>query len=405
MLPRTRPLLRYVFLVAFVVVIIHSLYLWKSDAIFRDGIFPFRGHAGPAIDYYVKSSFDWGNSKPFFPVTSIVPLPSGTPNSLPRVQHEFKPESPLDRLRMDKQRSEVKRAFQKCWKSYRKYAWINDELTPLSGKGKDPFGGWRATLVDSLDTLWIMGLEKEFHEAVEAVAGIDFAKTESTSANVFETTIRYLGGLLSAYDLSNEEVLLLKATEIGDLLYTGFDTPNHLPGFWLDFEKAKHGKLSADNSIPLASPCSLSLEFTRLSQLTGNNKYYDAINRIALLMETAQNSTRIPGLWPVYLNFESIDLVHNNYFSLGGNSDSAYEYIPKMHHLLAGLDTKYAPMAQTALEAIKNNMLFRPMLPEQDDILFPGEIKVSSARYQINADVQHLGCFTGGMFAISMHFP
>lgn len=38
--------------------------------------------------------------------------------------------------------------------------------------------------------------------------------------SVFETTIRYLGGLLSAYELSNQQfpVLLQKAKEVGDKL-------------------------------------------------------------------------------------------------------------------------------------------------------------------------------------------
>ena len=33
---------------------------------------------------------------------------------------------------------------------YRKYAWLQDEVRPLSGGVNNPFGGWAATLVDSL---------------------------------------------------------------------------------------------------------------------------------------------------------------------------------------------------------------------------------------------------------------
>lgn len=84
---------------------------------------------------------------------------------------------------------------------------MRDELAPISGKGKDTFGGLAATLIDSLNTLWIMDFEKEFVEAVYAVATIDWANTNDTAANIFETTIRHLGGLLSAYDLSQEEIL------------------------------------------------------------------------------------------------------------------------------------------------------------------------------------------------------
>lgn len=50
----------------------------------------------------------------------------------------------------------------------------DDEMTPISGHSKSNFGGWGATLVDSLDTLWIMGLSDELEEAIDAAAKISF---------------------------------------------------------------------------------------------------------------------------------------------------------------------------------------------------------------------------------------
>ena len=37
-------------------------------------------------------------------------------------------------------------------------------------RGKDSFGGIGATLVDSLDTLWLLGMRDAFHRAREWVA-------------------------------------------------------------------------------------------------------------------------------------------------------------------------------------------------------------------------------------------
>jgi mannosyl-oligosaccharide alpha-1,2-mannosidase len=111
----------------------------------------------------------------------------------------------------------------------------------VTGGAKNPYGGFAATLVDSLDTLWIMGLDAEFREAAAAAVKIDWAHGKTDGVNVFETTIRHLGGLLSAYDLSGEETLLKKAIELGDMLYMAFDTPNRMPVFWLTFEKAMKG--------------------------------------------------------------------------------------------------------------------------------------------------------------------
>lgn len=40
------------------------------------------------------------------------------------------------------------------------------------------------------------------------------------------------------------------------------------------------------------------MEFTRLAQITKESKYYDAVARITNELETLQNHTKIPGLWP-----------------------------------------------------------------------------------------------------------
>jgi mannosyl-oligosaccharide alpha-1,2-mannosidase len=58
--------------------------------------------------------------------------------------------------------------------------------------------------VDSLDSLWLMGLRAEFRDATEWIRSNLAARLQRVggSTSVFETTIRTLGGLLAAYDLS-----------------------------------------------------------------------------------------------------------------------------------------------------------------------------------------------------------
>jgi mannosyl-oligosaccharide alpha-1,2-mannosidase len=108
---------------------------------------------------------------------------------------------------------------------------MHDEVKPISRKSFDPLGGWGASLVDSLDTLWIMGMEKDFAFAIAALEKIDFSTTPMDVLNIFETTIRYLGGLLAAHDLCQGKypILLNKAVQLGEMLYMAFDTPNHMP--------------------------------------------------------------------------------------------------------------------------------------------------------------------------------
>ena len=349
---------------------------------------------------FTKSSYDWGSVKPFYPITSPTLLPTGTPRKLPRIQHDFGEGSEGSGKLQASRRDAVHKVFQRSWISYRKYAWTKDELTPLTAGAKTTFGGWAATLVDSLDTLWIMNLTDEFQEAVEAVAALDWAATNSTSCNLFETTIRHLGGLLSAYDLSQEPVLLQKAIELGNMLYAGFDTPNRMPPMFLDFEEARKGYLTADYATPAAAPASLSMEFTHLSQLTGDSTYYDAISRVTNLLQQYQHDTKLPGMWPTMLNMYDANVTQDNNFTLGALSDSLYEYLPKMYILLGGLEPIYQQMYLTAASTIQNNLLFRPMTPNNADILFPGTTHVDKHTW-LEPEGQHLACFTGGMFALS----
>jgi len=84
-----------------------------------------------------------------------------------------------------------------------------------------------------------MGLKDEFEVAVRAIEEIDFTTTEEKDINVFETTIRYLGGFLAAYDVSEGRypVLLAKAVEVGELVMSCFDTPNRMPITRWDWKK------------------------------------------------------------------------------------------------------------------------------------------------------------------------
>ena len=86
-------------------------------------------------------------------------------------------------------REKVKDAMLHAWTAYEKYAWGKDELKPRTMNGVDSFGGLGATLVDSLDTLFIMGLDTQFKRAREWIAeSLYFNKNIEVS--VFETTIR-----------------------------------------------------------------------------------------------------------------------------------------------------------------------------------------------------------------------
>ena len=108
-------------------------------------------------------------------------------------------------------------AFKHAWSAYRKYAWGKDELKPVSQDSNEWFN-LGLTLIDSLDTMWLMGLSQEFNEATEWVAK-EMVITQDKDVNLFETTIRVLGGLLSTYHLTQNDIFLEKAVSVP--LYMG----------------------------------------------------------------------------------------------------------------------------------------------------------------------------------------
>ena len=164
-----------------------------------------------------------------FPVPSVLRLPRHRTRKLPKIQHEPIPETIEVKEVRENRLDEVREAFLHAWKGYKAHAWTKDELRPIAGGFKSPFCGWAATLVDSLDTLWIMGLYDEFALALKELNNLDFTNTEGCQINLFETTIRHLGGFLAAFDLSGARILIEKAVELAEVLYTAFDTPNRMP--------------------------------------------------------------------------------------------------------------------------------------------------------------------------------
>ncbi|KAJ5172899.1 CAZyme family GH47 [Penicillium capsulatum] len=244
------------------------------------------------------------------PADELIKLPKDQTKAIPKLQAKAKDESSSEKQERIQQLTAIKAEFKHAWQGYKKAAMGHDELKPISKGFDDPFNGWGATLVDSLDTLWIMDLKEEFSEAVDAVKKIDFTTSPRNDIPVFETVIRYLGGLLGAYDVSGQRyaVLLEKAEELAQILIGVFDTPNRMPFLYYNWHPdhvAKRHRASA--SAKLAEIGSLSLEFTRLAQLTKQDKYYDAIARITNELENLQDSSTIPGLWPTYINAQGCE--------------------------------------------------------------------------------------------------
>lgn len=141
----------------------------------------------------------------------------------------------------------VREAMRYTFRKYRENAWGCDDVLPVSGGNSSSRNGWGAFIVDSASTLALMGLWDDFEHSLEHILGIDFDVAEEL-VDPFETTIRYLGGLLSVVDLYDaglipqkimheeaRDLILEHAVTLAAKLAPAYDTPTGMPWPRVDF--------------------------------------------------------------------------------------------------------------------------------------------------------------------------
>ena len=173
-----------------------------------------------------------------------------------------------------------------AWDNYVRYAWGRNELKPASKRGhsasvfgSSPMG---ATVVDSLDTLYIMGMTEEFERGKKWVMENLDMNQLSGDVSVFETNIRYVGGLLTAYAFTGDELFKQKAVHIVDKLLPAFDTPTGIPYALVNMKtgNAKNFGWASGGSSILSEFGTLHMEFAYLSDITGNPVYRKKVEKM-----------------------------------------------------------------------------------------------------------------------------
>jgi len=227
--------------------------------------------------------------------------------------------------------------------------------------------GWGASAVDAFSTALVMKDVDVINTLVGYVPKINFDKSVG-DISLFETTIRYLGGLLSgkvpkqclvchsptpatefllsgtinaAYDLLNgplkqyakaEDVkkILDQAEHLAINLKVAFDTPSGIPDNDLKPTTPYTRNGSATNGV--ATIGTLVLEWTRLSDLTGNPLYGQLAQKAEsyLLNPKPALGEPFPGLLGTNVKLSNGEFV-DSYGGWVGGDDSFYEYLIKMY--------------------------------------------------------------------------
>lgn len=304
----------------------------------------------------------------------------------------------------DKRQDAVRDAFLLSWKAYEKNAWGYDEYHPVSRSGRymaQPNGmGW--IIVDALDTLMLMGLTQELNHAREWVSTtLDYNKDQDV--NTFETTIRMLGGLLSAHYLQeilpsmkpsnpkDEDLFLEKADDLADRLMGAFESPSGVPWASIILKDGKGEASHADGGASsTAEATTLQLELKYLAYLTGEGHYWDKAENV---MQVVDNNGAEDGLLPIFI-YADRGTFRGTEIRLGSRGDSYYEYLIKQY-LQTG-EPIYRDMWEQSLQGVKDHLI---TFTKHNHFTVLAE-RPGGIGSELHPKMDHLVCFYPGTVAL-----
>lgn len=280
-------------------------------------------------------------------------------------------------------RDKVKSMFYHGYDAYMAHAFPHDELKPLSatytdslaelGNGRkattDEYQGVAMTLIDSLDTLAVLGNKTEFARCVRWVASnVHF--DHDIRVHVFEANIRLLGGLLSAHTLAANPDLELMDDYDGELLVLAHDLGNRLlaafedrynrlfPYAWVNLRSGvQPGEVSDTCTAGLGT---FILEFGLLSHLTGDYTFYHVANQVLNRLWKLKSDR---GLFGNTLDGQTGRWTNHN-SGIGAGIDSFYEYLFKAYIMFG--ESRFLHMFYKTYTAVGENLKSGPWYVEAD---------------------------------------
>lgn len=198
-------------------------------------------------------------------------------------------------------------------------------------------GGLGWIIVDSLDTMILMNLTSQVRHARQWIS-TSLRYDQDHDVSTFETTIRMLGGLLSAHHLSTqyptlapvedddvgaagEDMYIEKATDLAERLLGAFESPSGIPYASVNLNKSEGIGSHADGGASsTAEATSVQLEFKYLAKLTGEAEYWRVVEKV---MQVVDDQKVRDGLVPIYIHPRDGQFQGQN-VRLGSRGDSYY---------------------------------------------------------------------------------
>jgi predicted alpha-1,2-mannosidase len=267
---------------------------------------------------------------------------------------------PVDRVALAER---VRAAFRHAWDGYVRFAWGHDQLLPLSRGSRD----WHATSLymtplDAFDTMLLMGLDDEAAAAKQLVLD-SLSFDHDITVQVFEITIRLLGGLLSAYQMDGDPRFLELATDLGERLLPAFESATGMPYVRVNLRSGER-EWRVNNPAEIGT---LMLEFGTLSRLTGDERFYDAAKRGIVAVYERRSPL---GLVGTTVNVETGEW-QDPTSHVSGRIDSYYEYLLKAWLLFD--DEDFRDMYEESIASVN-----RYLADERPDGLWYGHVDMDS---------------------------
>ena len=159
-----------------------------------------------------------------------------------------------------------------------------------------------ASIVDGLDTLYIMGLKEEFNASRDWITSNFKIEEVDSEMSVFETTIRFVGGFLTCYAFTKDPIFLQKAESVAQRMLPAFNTPTGIPHALINPSTgaSKNYAWASQSSAILSEIGTLHLEFTYLSDLLENPVYKNKVINIRRILNSLQKPYK--ALYPNYIS-------------------------------------------------------------------------------------------------------
>ena len=303
-------------------------------------------------------------------------------------------------------RVHIQKAMQHAWAGYTQYAYGADEILPQSKRPSNNWGGQGITLIDALDTLWLMDMKEEFWKGRDWVR--DHLSHENVgSVSTFETTIRDLGGLLAAYDWSGDSTFLEHALDLGKRLIKAFDnSKTGLPTGKVNLKNGQTGHVgwSGGNTI-LAEFGSIQIENRYLSKVSGDRQFAEKTEYVFEVLHEMSTPNGLypyffsdPGKTPEHQGKDGRPLPHfsNDKLTFGAMGDSVYEYMLKMWLQGGKTEPMYREMYDKAMEGMHNELEQRTT---PSGLTYVADKNSNKMDYKMD----HLACFLGGLLALGAY--